>query len=118
MAVVKKETKIKRQRDKLAELFRCLPENKQSVAESLIDNAAFMIVNLSELREQINKSGMVYQYVNGKQSNIVEHPANKVYTNLIPKYLSCMKQICDLLPADVEPPHKDEFLDFLSGDDA
>jgi regulator of replication initiation timing len=113
MAVLRKDTKINRQKEKLTELYSNLDDNKKSVAESLIDNAAFMIVNLSELRDEINKSGMIYKYENGKQSNICEHPANKVYINMIPKYLAIMKQLCDLLPNNVEQPKKDDFLSFI-----
>ncbi len=114
LAVMKKDTKIKKETEKLIKIFGCLDDNKKSMATSLIDNAAFMIIQLAELREVINKTGMVYNFENGKQKMLCESPANKAYVNLMPKYLQTMKQLVDLLPQNIESPSKDEFISFIN----
>ena len=46
MGKPKAETRIKREREKLAEVFAKMDENKRKTAEQLMDNAAFMAVTL------------------------------------------------------------------------
>ena len=46
-------------REKLAEVFAKMDENKRKTAEKLMDNAAFMAVTLEDLRDSINENGCV-----------------------------------------------------------
>lgn len=48
MGKPKAETRIKREREKLAEVFAKMDENKRKTAEKLMDNAAFMAVTLED----------------------------------------------------------------------
>ena len=85
MGKPKAETRIKREREKLAEVFAKMDENKRKTAEKLMDNAAFMAVTL--------------EYQNGEnQFGTKKSPEVEVYNTMIKNYTTVIKTLCDLLP--------------------
>ena len=100
MGKPKAETRIKREREKLAEVFcEKVDENKRKTAEKLMDNAAFMAVTLEDLRDSINENGCVSEYQNGEnQYGTKKSPEVEVYNTMIKNYTTVIKTLCDLLP--------------------
>lgn len=99
MGKPKTETRIKREREKLAEVFAKMDENKRKTAEKLMDNAAFMAVTLEDLRDSINENGCVSEYQNGEnQKGTKKSPEVEVYNTMIKNYTTVIKTLCDLLP--------------------
>ena len=99
MGKLKAETRIKREREKLAEVFAKMDENKRKTAEKLMDNAAFMAVTLEDLRDSINENGCVSEYQNGEnQFGTKKSPEVEVYNTMIKNYTTVIKTLCDLLP--------------------
>ena len=99
MGKPKAETRIKREREKLAEVFAKMDENKRKTAEKLMDNAAFMAVTLEDLRDSINENGCVSEYQNGEnQFGTKKSPEVEVYNTMIKNYTTVIKTLCDLLP--------------------
>ena len=89
---------IKKIKIELQTLYNDVPTSKHKLAETLIDNIAFMIYQLSVLRGQINEFGLVYEYKNGRQEVTAESPYSKAYNSMIVKYLATVKQLNELLP--------------------
>lgn len=99
MGKPKAETRIKREREKLTEVFAKMDENKRKTAEKLMDNAAFMAVTLEDLRDSINENGCVSEYQNGEnQFGTKKSPEVEVYNTMIKNYTTVIKTLCDLLP--------------------
>lgn len=108
--------KIETVKKNLNSLYKDIPENKQKLARSLIDNVAWMIIQLGELRSQIDQYGLVYDYQNGRQQCRAESPYSKAYNSMFPKFLNAIKQLNDMLPDDVDKKESDPLLDFINGD--
>lgn len=96
----------------LNEIFKDIDEDKKRIVEPLVENAAFMAVQLTELQEYIAEHGCTEEYQNGanqkgkKKSSEVE-----VYNVMIKNYASIIKQLCDLLPQKGEAANA--LLDFI-----
>lgn len=92
-ALIKKETK------RLEKLFENLQTSKLKVANNLIQDAAFMSVQLEELKKIINRDGVVEKYQNGEsQMGLKKSAASEVYDKMINTYSKVVKQLCDLVP--------------------
>lgn len=98
-----KEAAISRELAKLKKIFANIPENQRKLVEKQIANAAFMAVTLAELQEIVNRDGPVITATNGNGFEcLVEHPAQKSFTNLVSKYNATIRQLADLLPTGRE----------------
>lgn len=109
---MEKEKQIKKELQKLTELFKDMKEDQKRLTRPILERAAFMAVNLSELENDINENGCTELFVNGSQKMIREAPATKVYNALIKNYMAVIKQLLELLP---EKPEADELTAFLQG---
>lgn len=95
---VEKDKQIKKEIRKLHRLFKNLPADKKKATESLIQEAAFMKVTLTEARHIIDHEGILESFKQGKQSFKREHPATKVYNTMIQRYAMVCKQLFDMIP--------------------
>lgn len=113
-----KDGRIKTEIKKLKQTFEDLEidSRKMQVAESLIENAAFMAVTLEDLQAEINENGVVSTYQNGEnQWGTKQSPEAQTYISLINRYNSVMKQLIDLLPEEKQKKAVDEFDEFING---
>ena len=99
MAKATKETRIRRERARLQEIFRDLEQNKLDTCRALIDRAAFITVSLQDLEELLNVTGWVEPYQNGEnQSGMKKAAAADVHISLTKNLNAIMKQLLDLVP--------------------
>lgn len=99
MAKPKKTTRIKRERDRLLDIFKDLEENKLKTCQALIDRAAFITISLEDLEEQLNETGWVEPYQNGEnQSGLKKAAAADVHISLTKNLNAIVKQLLDLVP--------------------
>ena len=74
-------------------------KSKKSLLAKLIENAAFMAVNLEDIRGIIQEEGAVGEKMNGNGFMVwSEHPAQKSYNTTVGAYSKIIKQLTDLLP--------------------
>ena len=107
MGKPKAETRIKREREKLAEVFAKMDENKRKTAEKLMDNAAFMAVTLEDLRDSINENGCVSEYQNGEnQKGTKQSDAVKTHIAMTKNHAAIIKQLTDLVPPEKKKESK------------
>ena len=100
MAKPKKETRIKKERERLLEIFKDLEPNKLSTCQALIDRAAFITVSLEDLEVQLNETGWIEPYQNGeKQSGMKKAAAADVHISLTKNLNAIVKQLLDMVPA-------------------
>ena len=111
MPKITTDTRIKRERERLLEIFSELDEKRRNTAVSLIENAAFMTVTLEELRKTISENGVVSEYQNGEnQFGTKKSPEVEVYNTMIKNFTTIIKTLCDMLPE--ESTAASELLDF------
>ena len=100
MAKASKETRIKREKNRLAEIFKDLEPNKLNTCQALIDRAAFITISLQDLEVQLNEIGWTEYYQNGEnQSGYKKAAAADVHISLTKNLNAIVKQLLDLVPA-------------------
>lgn len=82
-------------------LFKNVPENKQNLLNSLMENAAFMEVQLELMQEILNDENTTKT----ERKEVVQQ-----YNSMSKNYLSCMGKLLENLP---EQETADELADFL-----
>lgn len=99
MAKAKIETRIRKEKERLLEIFKDLEENKLRTCKALIDRAAFITVSLEDLEAQLNETGWVEYYQNGEnQSGMKKAAAADVHISLTKNLNAIVKQLLDLVP--------------------
>lgn len=107
-----KEERIKKEKDRLDNIFSILDEDKINVAEGLISEAAFMRVTLEDLKAEINENGTVDIMPQGEYSIRRQSPEVQVYNTMIQRYNTTYKELFSLLPKEVASDVDDEFDNF------
>ena len=98
-----KDKQISAEIKKLNKIFKDLPEDKKSLTEGLIKNAAFMFVTLEELQKEVNEHGAMIQTQSGNGfDTIKDNPAQKAYTTMISRYSAIIDQLNKMLPSTSE----------------
>lgn len=111
------QKKIENERKRLLNLFEDIPENKKALCEGLIDNAAFLRVQLNELQRDLLENGTRIESISGNGfKSMKDNPSGKLLTGCMAQYNSTIKMLLGLLPEGVDS-RKDELLTFLRGDD-
>ena len=99
MAKPKKETRIKREEDRLREIFAGLDANKLKTVNALIARAAFITISLEDLEVELNANGWTEWYENGRnQSGQKKSAAADAHISLTKNLNAIMKQLLDLVP--------------------
>lgn len=101
MPKITKETRIKQELERLAEIYRELPENKLALVIPLLENAAFMKITLEDLQESINRNGCSEEYKNGENQYGKKAAADlQAYNSLIKNYNTISDRLEKLLPPE------------------
>lgn len=116
MAKLKKETRIKRENQRLRARYADLPEESLEIIDGLIDRAAFLRPTLDDMEEDINLNGTTEEFSQGDQKPYKrERPVVRQYNSLLKNYQTIIKQLDDVQPhAEVEQL-SDGFDDFILG---
>lgn len=111
MARKKKETRIAEEFKRLDELFTRLPGNKYALVLPLLENAAFMKVELEDLRTAISANGSTETYQNGANQKGQKASAElQAYTAMIKQYCAISERLEKMLPAEVAKSKLQELL--------
>jgi hypothetical protein len=106
---VSKHEDINIELERLRSLFSSIDETKTKLVDNLIEQAAFMKVELGILQEQIRKYGAVQVSSKGAQR---QTEAAKYYTKLINSYGTVIKTLNSIMGKNVIEGD-DAFDDFL-----
>lgn len=111
MAITSADKELK----KLKKIFKCIPEDKLATVSGLIEDAAFMVEQLSILREHISANGWSDSYKNGaNQFGKKSSPEADAYIKLQKSYQSTVKQLLDLLPDESQENAAAELMSFVN----
>ena len=108
---IKKSEELKR----LEKIFKDIRADRKETVKKLIENAAFMEIQLSVLQKQITEKGVVSEYQNGEnQWGTKKSPEVEIYNTMVKNYTAVIKQLLELLP-EGEGHEEDELLSFING---
>lgn len=121
MAKIKWETRTELQQkraisaevDRLSGLFDGLDGKKKDVVEGLIQECAFMRIQLEELRAKLLAEGFIVKMPQGKYEIQVESPYSKAYATMIQRFTTAIGKLTELLPKEVAGMVDDGFDDFV-----
>lgn len=109
-----KEKRIRSELTKLRRLYRELPKDEKILLEKLGQEAAFMSATLEDLKEVVNRDGVVTSMPQGDYSIDRENPALRSYNAVIQRYNTTIKQIFDMLgKTPVENHDPESIRDFI-----
>ena len=107
----KKSEELKR----LEKIFKDIRADRKETVKKLIENAAFMEIQLSTLQKQIAEKGVVSEYQNGEnQWGTKKSPEVEIYNTMVKNYTAVIKQLLELLP-EGGGEKEDELLAFIGG---
>ena len=100
---------------RLEKIFRDIREDKKETVRNLIENAAFMEIQLAGLQKEIAEKGPVSEYKNGEnQWGTKKSPEVEIYNTMIKNYMAVVRQLLELLP-EGDADEKDELMSFIGG---
>lgn len=104
-----------KEKKKLENIIKDIPEDKKKLVEGLIADASFMAEQLEVLRDHIAKNGWSESYQNGaNQSGKKTSVEADMYVKVQKAYVVVIKQLTDFLP-ETAPTAKDEAREKLLG---
>jgi len=109
------DSRIKKEKARIAKLFKNLPEERQALVAGLINRAAYMAVSLEDMEQTINDDGMLMEMSQGSYSIQRAHPLITQYNSMIKNYNSTIKLLCDNLPAAAAQQAGDALMKFVTG---
>ena len=110
---LQREKNIKKEFNRLKNIYKKFTPDKLPAIEDLIRNAAFMKVMLEEFRETLIKHGTTELFKQGKQEITIERLESKQYLPYIQRYTVVMKDLIGLLPPSEAKKQEDELTKFV-----
>lgn len=102
--------RIKKEIEFLSKMFAGVDdENKKTLINSLIEEAAFLKIACYQAKEELKKEGLTTETVNASQKFVKAHPSTQIYE----KYSRQYTQIIHLL-IEYLPPKEKEKVDRLA----
>ena len=100
---MKKGLTVPQEIERLTEIYRGLPPKQFALAQGLIAEAARLRVRCDSLWEDLSEKGEVELFSQGDQEPYErERPASRIYTAANKSYQSIIKQLNDMIPAEVQ----------------
>lgn len=112
-----KNQKISAEITRLKRIYKDIDERKRQILLGLIEECAFMRVTLQDLRNDIDKHGVIDEMPQGDYSILRESPYVKTYHTMIQRYTTASDKLLSLLPREERVIESDNFDDFVNGRD-
>ena len=93
------EARIKREKERLSEMFAGIEdEDRRSLVDSVIEEAAFLKVALVQAKAELKKEGLTAETTNASQKFIKAHPSAAIYEKYARQYTQIINQLIEYLP--------------------
>lgn len=112
-----KKHDIRIERNRLNRVFKNIPEDVKKTVAGLIDNAAWMRIQLKEYQADLELNGFTEKFTQSVNTPAYdrERVVSKKYTADAKNYMTMIKQLVALLPKDKPITEEDEFNTFVHG---
>ena len=113
-AKVTKDDRIKAYAKKLRRLIRDVPAERASLAGKIIEEIAFQTATLEDLRDVINREGVITEVTNGNGITFMgESPESKAYNVLIKNYNATVTALSKIVQIDTASGAEPEIMKYL-----
>jgi len=102
-----------KKRSTFDDILQKVPEDKRAIAEKLIEELSFIEKTLGRLKTQIEETGEVEHFQQGKQDFYRESPALKSYNTTVQRFSVMYRQLTDLMGKSSEAEKSNAVYDFL-----
>lgn len=93
------EGRIRKEKERLSEMFAAIEdEDRKSLVNSLIEEAAFLKIALAQAKAELKKEGLTAETKNASQRFIKAHPAAEIYNKYSKQYTQIIGQLIGYLP--------------------
>ena len=93
------EGRIKKEKAKLSEMFAGIEdEDRRTFVNSVIDEAAFLIVAILQAKTELKKEGLTTETKYASQKFIKAHPSTAIYEKYARQYTQIINQLIEYLP--------------------
>ena len=93
------EGRIKKEKAKLSEMFAGIEdEDRRTLVNSVIDEAAFLKVALLQAKTELKKEGLTTETKHASQKFIKAHPSTAIYEKYARQYTQIINQLIEYLP--------------------
>lgn len=96
------------------EILKKIPSDKLNEASLVADKLRYMEEKLVEVQKQIDETGVVEHFINGKQDFLRESPALASYNKLMKTYDTFYKNLINLVPKEIIEETDDDLDEFLN----
>ena len=94
-----KKRRISKEKRRLQTVFAEIDANQLKIVQPLIERAAFIIISLQNLEDELNEKGWTEEYQNGEnQYGVKKAAAADVHISLTKNLTSIIKQLLELTP--------------------
>ncbi len=106
-----KEFKIRKEKERIEEIFKNIDKNKLNFVMTLIERLAWLNVAVKNLEKNIDEKGTTIPYDNGGgQSGIKDNPDVKTLIQCTRNIATITKQLVDLVPPSQKKSKLDELM--------
>lgn len=92
------DERIKKEKRRIAKLYKDLPCDRLKIMRTLIDRAAYMTVSLEDMERQINEDGLLVEMPQGDYAISRAHPLLQSYNAMIKNFNATVKLLGEGLP--------------------
>lgn len=112
-----KEKRISAEKRRLKAKYKDLPKDTLAIVEGLLDEAAFMRIELADMKRDMIENGRVELFTQSEKTEPYERerPVVRQYTQMIRNYQNALKLLDEKLPAKAVEPVDDGFDSFVGG---
>lgn len=91
--------RIKKEIEFLQSMFAGIDdEDKKSLVNSLVEEAAFLKVACFQAKEELKKEGLTTETVNASQKFVKAHPSATIYEKYSRQYMAIIHSLIEYLP--------------------
>lgn len=92
------DARIKKEKRRIAKLYKNLPKDRLEITKKLIERAAYMLVSLENMEAKISQDGLVVKMPQGSYTIERAHPLLQQYNAMVKNYNATIKQLNESLP--------------------
>ena len=92
------DERIKKEKRRIAKLYKDLPGDRLKIVQKLIDRAAYMTVSLEDMEQTINNDGLLVEMPQGEYTITRAHPLLQTYNAMIKNFNATVKLLSEDLP--------------------
>lgn len=91
--------RIKKEIDFLEKMFAGVDdENKKTLINSLVEEAAFLKIACCQAKEELKREGITTETVNASQKFVKAHPSTQIYEKYSRQYTAIIHSLIEYLP--------------------